>query len=120
MIVFLAVFGCIFVAGVLVFLRAYGDRKRAIDRLRGMADDTAPSSEVKPGLMESMRTFLPKLAAELFPDRRSQLAPLKKQMLQAGFYHPHALGIFLGAKLVLMLALPLMAAAIPYLMGVVS
>ena len=42
---------------------------------------------------------------------------MKQQLLQAGFYHLHVLGVFLGVKLALMLTLPLFAAAIPYLVG---
>ena len=120
MIVFLVVFGCIFAVGVLLFLRAYGDRKRAINRLREMSDEAPAPGEVAPGLFESLRTFLPKVSAKLFPDKESQLTPLKRQLMQAGFYHPHALGIFLSAKLTLMLMLPVFAAVIPYLVGALT
>jgi tight adherence protein C len=120
MLVFLASFGCIFAAGLFTFVRAYGDRKRAINRLRAMAEDTAPPSESEAGLAQALRTFLPHLGAKLFPDKESQLASVKQRLRQAGFYHPHALGIFLGVKLALMLGLPLFAAAIPYLAGSLS
>jgi len=120
MIVFLVVFGGIFAIGVLLFLRAYGDRKRAINRLRAMSDDAPPAGELEPGLWESLRMLLPRLSAKLFPDKESQLTPLKQQLLQAGFYHPHALGIFLSFKLILMLVLPLVAAAVPYLAGALT
>jgi tight adherence protein C len=119
MMVFLTVFCAIFAAGVLMFVRAYGDRKRAIDRLRAMADDS-PSSDIGPGLGTSLRTFLPRLGAGLLPSKESQLASVKQQLLQAGFYHPHALVIFLGVKLSLMLSLPVIVAAIPYLIGAMS
>ncbi len=120
MLVYLAVFSSIFAAGLLVFLRAYGDRKRAIDRLREIADNTPQSSQKKVSFGEGLRTFLPALAAKLFSDKETQLAPLKQQMLHAGFYHPQTLGVFLGVKLVLMLVLPLMAAAVPYAVGSLS
>ncbi len=120
MMVFLAVFGCIFAVGLLVFLRAYGDRKRAIDRLRALGDNAGSPGETKPPFSETLRTILPQWGAKLFPDRESQLAPVKKQLVQAGFYRPHALGIFLGVKLALMLGLPLLAAAVPYLAGSLS
>jgi tight adherence protein C len=120
--VFLAVFAVIFSLGVLIFLRAYGDKKKAIDRLRAMGDDAPPPLpvETKSKPMDAMPAFLPRLASKLFMDKETQLAPVKAQLLQAGFYHPNALGIFLGFKLGLMLALPVLAAAIPYAMGVVS
>jgi tight adherence protein C len=120
MIVFLAVFGGIFAIGVVLFLRAYGDRKRAINRLREISEDAPAPAAAERGWFASLRTLLPKLSARLFPDKESRMTPLKQQLLQAGFYHPHALGIFLSAKLTLMLVLPLVAAAIPYLTGVLT
>jgi tight adherence protein C len=120
MLAFLAVFAVIFTVGLLVFLRAYGDRKRAIDRLRSIGDDSALPAEARPRLGEMLRTFLPHLGTRLFRDKEGGMAPLKRQLLQAGYYHQQALGMFLGVKLALMLGLPLVAAAAPYLAGGVS
>ena len=118
MAVFLAVSACIFAIGRIVFMRAYGDKKIAIDRLRGMADENGVSSEPAPTV--AIRTPVFQFAAKLFPDRESQLGHIKQHLVQAGFYQAHALGIFLGVKLALMLALPLLAAAIPFLAGSLS
>jgi tight adherence protein C len=119
MVVFLGVFSAIFALSVLVFVRAYGDRKRAIDRLRAMADD-APPSEIGPGLGASLRNLLPRLGGSLLPGNEGRLSSTKKNLLQAGFYHPNALSIILGVKLALMVMLPVLAAAIPYFIGVLS
>jgi tight adherence protein C len=119
MMVFLAVFGVIFAIGVLVFLRAYGDRKKAIDRLRSISDDTPAPTENKPQ-PRALAAFFTRLGAKLFADKESQLGPVKQQLLQAGYYAPQTLSLFLGVKLALMLGLPLLAAAIPYLVGAVS
>ena len=78
MMVFLAVFAVIFTIGVFVFLRAYGDKKRAINRLRAMSDDAAPPVvEPKTKPIEAMPAFLPRLASKLFADKQTQLAPVR-------------------------------------------
>jgi tight adherence protein C len=120
MLVYLGVFGSIFAAGMLIFVRAYGDRRRSIDRLREMADDSPQSSVAKESFGDALQSFLPSVAAKLFPDRESQLAPLKQQLLEAGYYQRQALGVFLVVKLILMLTLPLIAAVVPYLSGAIS
>ncbi len=120
MIVFLAVFGAIYAVGLVVFLRAYGERRRAIQRLRALADDNVMPLEETPGLWESLRTTLPKLGTLLFPNKENRLDPLKKKLLFAGYYRPNTAGVYLGTKMALMVALPFFAAAIPYAMGNLS
>ena len=85
-----------------------------------MADDTPRASESKASLGETIRQILTGVSAKIFPAKENQLAPLKQQLLHAGFYHPQSLGVFLGGKLVLMLVLPLIAAALPYAAGSIS
>jgi tight adherence protein C len=114
--VFLMVFAGIYVVGLVIFLKVYKDRKRAISRVRALAENDPPAAQ-KPGTLERARSILPHFGAWLFPDQESGQTSLKKQLLQAGFYRRNALGIFLGTKLMLMLVLPLLASAVPYVMG---
>jgi tight adherence protein C len=121
MVVFLTVFLGTCAVGFAVFLRAYGDRKRALTRLRNLAvEDSATADQAQASVKQLVRTTLPKLGNLLFSNKQDRLAPLKRRLLQAGFYGPNFLGIFLGTKLVLMLVLPLLAATIPYLLGNLS
>jgi tight adherence protein C len=114
--VFLTVFGSIYVVGFVIFLRVYGDRKRAIGRLRALAENDPPAAE-KSGVPEGARSILPELGASFFPNIESGHDALKKRLLEAGFYRRNALEIFLGAKLTLMLVLPVLASAVLYLLG---
>jgi tight adherence protein C len=115
MLVFLGVFAVIYAVGLVVYLRAYGERRRAIDRLRSIADD-GPDPAGKPGLGETMQAALPKFGALLFPDKEKGQDALKKKLLFAGLYRPNAHGVFLGVKMALMLVLPLFV-VVPYLLG---
>jgi tight adherence protein C len=117
MTVFLLVFVVTGGVGFVLFLRAYGDRKRAISRLRNLADGAAPPASEKSSVGDLARTALPKIGTLLLPNKEDRLATLKQKLLQAGYYSPHALGIYLGVKLVLMLVLPMATAALPYLLG---
>lgn len=115
MLVFLGVFAAIYFVGLIVFLRAYGERRRAINRLRAMADDNAASAD-SAGIGATMQTTLPKLGVLLFPDKDKGQAALKQKLLFAGLYSPNARGVFLGVKMALMFSLPWFA-VVPYVMG---
>src|SRR5579859_5780626 len=87
MLVFLAVFLIISAVGFVVFLRAYGDRKRALKRLRNLAGDDEPTTDQpQTSVNQLVRAALPKLGSLLFPNKQDRLAPLKRRLLQAGFY----------------------------------
>jgi tight adherence protein C len=115
---FLAVFAATYGVGIAMFLRAYGDRRRALARLRDMAVDEAPAARA-PARPDVWQRVLPRLGDWLLP-RQSHTAALRDRLWQAGCYRPNAAGIFLGTKLILMLLLPLLAAAIPFLLGELS
>jgi tight adherence protein C len=119
MLVFIAVFGVINVIGLIVYLRVYRDRRRAVNRLRALAEDKPPAVE-EAGFGDLLRTALTKLGAYLFPDKEHANAPLRAKLLQAGYYRPNTAGVFLGVKLALMVILPLFTAAIPYALGGLS
>jgi tight adherence protein C len=119
MFVFLLVFAGISGVGAFAYRRLAGDRRRALARLRTLsADDPAPAD--KQSIGELARTTLPKIGAVLLPKRREAAAHLQRRLLQAGFYHSHALRVFLGMKLVLMMLLPCVAGLVPYGLGAVT
>src|ERR1700677_3036597 len=109
--VFLAVFFATYGVGIALFLRTFGNRKRALHRLRHLAE-SAPSPAADTWFDRLTRTNFPKFGNLLFP-KEGHLAELRKRMVQAGFYRPKAAEIFLGVKLALMVVLPLLAAAVP-------
>jgi tight adherence protein C len=114
--VFLTVFASIYVVGFVIFLRVYGDRKRAIGRVRALAENDPPAAD-KPGALDEARSILPGFGASFFPNIESRHDSLKKRLLEAGFYRRNALETFLGAKLTLMLVLPVLSCAVLYLLG---
>ncbi len=115
MLVFLGVFAGIYLVGLVVFLRAYGERRRAINRLRAMADN-APDGAPEAGMGESLQAGLSTFGGLLFP-KESGMARLQKKLLYAGYYRRNAAGVFLGIKMTLMIILPVIAAGVPYAMG---
>jgi tight adherence protein C len=119
MTVFLAVFVASGVAGYLIFVRPHGDRRRAVARLRSLADDDKPTAE-KNGLGDLMRSALPRLGRLLLPREENRVAHRKRELMQAGFYGPNALRHFMGAQFVLMVLLPVVAVALPYSLGLLT
>jgi tight adherence protein C len=118
MAVFLAVFVGTIALGALVLYYYYGDHRRTLARLRGLAldrpgSDTASVSEI------ALQT-LPRVGTLVLPTNREQLNQLKTRLTQAGIYGPNSLSVFLGAQLLLTLVLPLAAGLFPYLLGLLS
>src|SRR5439155_25840972 len=119
MLVFLGVFGVISGLGLVAYWRLSSDRRRALSRLRNLSADDPPPLD-RPSMRDLARSTLPKLRAVVLPKRKETAEKLPKQLLQAGFYNPNALRVFLGMKLVLMLILPVVAAIVPYALGALS
>jgi tight adherence protein C len=121
MTVFLVVFGLISLIGFVVFVRSYGDRRRALQRLQELAEgevaSAAPTGAASRSVGEMAWSLLPKLGRLLLPHDEDRLANRKNQLLQAGFYGRHALRVFSGIQFVLMLALPTGAVLVPYGLG---
>jgi tight adherence protein C len=119
---FLAVFGSICVAGFVVFVRASGNRRRALERLRNLGDDEAqPQAAVARADMRSLAwSALLKLGRLMAPKEEERQASRKKLLYQAGIYGPQALRIFAGAQFTLLIGLPLMTIALPYALGLLS
>jgi len=119
MTVFLLVFGATGLLGFVLFVRAYGDRRRAVQRLRDLSEPSLPAQETK-NLVDLATSMLPKLGRLLLPREEGGLAGRKQYLIQAGFYSPNSLRNFLGVTFVLMLALPAICVLIPYGLGLIS
>jgi len=119
MCVFLAVFLGTTGGGSLIVYWLYGDNRRALARLRGLAPANKVGGEAG-GVGEMARSALPKVGALVLPGNAEQLARLKARLTQAGIYGPNAVSIFLGAQVVLTFVLPLTAAVTPYCLGLLE
>jgi tight adherence protein C len=114
---FLLVFSGTCLLGFVLFVRSYGDRRRAVERLRDLADGEMPAPTEKSSLAELAWSTLPKLGTLLLPREESGLAHRKQQLLQAGFFSSNALRNFMGVTVVLMLIFPVVFVLIPYALG---
>ncbi|MCI0643085.1 MAG: type II secretion system F family protein [Gemmataceae bacterium] len=117
MLVFLLVFGAVLGISVLVFVWLFTDRRRTVARLRALSDDNAPVEQEKPA---KIAAALPKAGNLIMPTKASQVSFWRQRLAQAGYYGPHALAIFLGVKLVLLLVLPLAGVLVPWTLGWLS
>jgi tight adherence protein C len=118
MAVFLAVFFSITGLAMWLLLRLDGDRQRELSRLRDLyvPGEDRPST----GVGTLALTALPKAGAILLPGAEGPRAQLQARLNRAGLYNPLALRAFLGAKLLLMAGLPLLAAGVPSALGLLS
>jgi tight adherence protein C len=119
MVVFLVVFLIAALVGRSVLIRLYGDQRRALARLRDLApaEKTAPE---RPRALEVALSALPAVGAMVAPGDAKVVARLKDRLTQAGVYGPNAVMILLGAQILLMVLLPLMAAGLPLALGLLS
>jgi tight adherence protein C len=119
MLVFFAVFVLTACCGGLFLAGLYGDQRRAVARLRGMAEDGAGATGLGRG-GKMARAALPLIGDLILPSNAEQLAFLKTRLTRAGVYGPNAVKIFLGIKVLLALVLPLTAGVLPLLLGLVG
>jgi tight adherence protein C len=119
MLVFLAVFLAVCGLSFVLFVGAPRDQRRAVSRLKQLAAETESLVEHKPRPTPLIET-LPKIGRLLMPRKEGRLDQLKKQLLQAGYYSPAAPRVFLGSKVVFMLALPMFFAVVPALVGLLA
>jgi tight adherence protein C len=113
MMVFLAVFLGMCGLALLVSYFVNADARRASARLKQLPM-AADELVAKPSLTMSA---LPMVGALLAPDQGIQREKLRMRLLQAGYYRPQALHVFLGAKVVLAMVLPLMALWLIFMFG---
>jgi tight adherence protein C len=113
MLVFLGVFA-VAVGGWALWSFWRRDHDRAVARLRDLGESQAQTpGDEKP----RQAGALPMAGRLLMPKEDKQNAQWKGKLIQAGLYHPNALPIFLGVKLILLVVLPLLLAGVPALAG---
>jgi tight adherence protein C len=118
MAVFLGIFLGILAVYFSFFRNFFRPQQRAIARLKSLAGK-APDAEGN--FADWLRSTLPKIGTVIMPKEEDhRLLELKANFLRAGIYNPKAMRIYLGAKLVLMLVLPIPFAVAPYGLGLVS
>ena len=121
MTVFLAVFGCICLGGFVLFVRSYGSRRRALQRLRALGEEEEQPQAAEKAKATDIRsvlwTGLLKFGRLVAPKEEERQANRKKLLYEAGFYGPHGLRVFAGVQFALLIALPLLVVALPYAPG---
>lgn len=101
------------------FGNLFRGQRRAIARLRNLSSNK--QEEQTTSTVEFFRGMLRKIGNNLVPqeeDRR--VAELKADLLRAGIYGSSTLRIYMGAKLLLMVALPIPFGVVPYALGMIS
>jgi len=114
MIVFLGVFLGICCAGVLLALWGYRDHFRAVSRLRSLGSEGQNEAEQE---AKEAGAALPRLGQWLMPRETDRINRWRGRLVQAGLYHPRALSVFLGIKMVLLLGLPVLFSVLPVVLG---
>jgi tight adherence protein C len=122
---FVVVFGCICALGFVLFVRSYGDRRRALERLRDLAEEKgdgvgAAAAPPTSSLGELAWSALHNFGRLLSPRDGEHHADRKKQLLQAGFYGRNALRLYSGIQFVLLLVTPVVFVLVPYALGLLS
>jgi tight adherence protein C len=92
-------------AGFAAFLRAYGDRRQGIVRLRGLARENASSADEDgaPRAAHLLLSAIPKLGQLLLGGREERAAGLKTRLLHAGYSSDAALRLYVGGQVLLAL-----------------
>jgi tight adherence protein C len=103
---------------MLLWLLFSGRKSRAdarVDDLLGQGRGAAAPASVT----QAVRTALPRLGTALLPANTDERSRLQTRLVHAGFYSRLALGIFLGAKVLLMFV-PLILAGMAVVAGLVD
>jgi tight adherence protein C len=101
---FLLVFAACAVVGYWAFLRGSGGRRKAVSRLRGLAERPLPAPTPPPTGAGFWRAGL-ELIARAGSTKTARVEELRKKCLNAGFFHPRTPMVFVGAQLLLILTL---------------
>src|SRR5438046_1924173 len=117
MIAFGLVFGLVWSVGFIIFLRVYGDKRRALSRLRDLSAKSPPALSEAPRKRDLADKSLPLIGALFLPKEATQLEHIREFLSHAGIFHPHGPHLYLGATWLLMLLLSLGAAVVALLLG---
>ncbi|HYV39494.1 MAG TPA: hypothetical protein VE988_27640, partial [Gemmataceae bacterium] len=116
MLVFVIVFLVTWSLGFAIFLRSYGDKRRALARIRDLSAEKTNSADTStPKKWNASK--LPAIPSLFLPKEEERLAQIRALFVQAGIYHAHAPALFVGAKWLLMLILPAIALGFLFVMG---
>jgi tight adherence protein C len=119
MLVFLLVFFAVCGFSVALFNWASKDQRRAVTRLRQLSAEQGGALSARPPALPLDAALL-KIGRLLLPRSEGRRDSLKQELIRAGFYSAAATRIFVGAKALLMLVLPLVCAGIPAALGVLA
>lgn len=103
----LIVMACMMVASAIGLAVLFLNRDRAVTtRLRELAEADKPAAPITNAgaLTRAVRKALPKMAQPLIPEEGVERTKLQMRLILAGFYNPQAMPIFLGVKMLLMIA----------------
>jgi tight adherence protein C len=117
--VFISVSLAVGLAGFLAFLRAYGDRRQGIARLRGLVNEnTGSTAEAgKRRTADLVMSALPKIGAILLGGREERAAGLKKRLLHAGYSPQAAVRLYVGVQVLLAVVFLAIGLVVPYASG---
>jgi tight adherence protein C len=109
----IAFFMAVSLAGV-VGLYLSGRNRRLKSRLLDLSDaaPTGDKRESASAIAAAVKRALPKVGQSLMPEDEGDRSKLKARLVYAGLYSPQALVIFLGVKMVLMVAPVLIGLAV--------
>jgi len=96
----LVVFGGTSLLIVLLSLRSHREKTRTQARLRGLGAETPPAKDWH-GLGQRLVSGLPLLGTALLPKQEAERSQLRNRLIQAGFYNPQTVLVFVGAKMLL-------------------
>lgn len=115
MLIFLLVFLATGGAGLLLFFKLERDRRRGIDRLRGLANPAPPPRSEANLLSAALRW--PARVGEFLQRGEERRARLRERLARAGLYRPVYPALVLGVRVLLAALLPLLLGLAPYLLG---
>lgn len=83
-----------------------GRNRRLEVRLQGLSSDGQPVAKAEPSgpIAAAVKRALPKMGQTLVPDTDAERSKLRNRLILAGLYKPQAMAIFLGVKMLLMVA----------------
>jgi tight adherence protein C len=87
---------------LLISLLVGGSRSRLDDRLGELSGKEAPREA--DSVKQLARTALPKMGAKLVPEDEESRTRLQARLVQAGYYSRQAMVLFLGVKMLMMVA----------------
>jgi tight adherence protein C len=103
---------------LLVFMLVSGRRNRLDKRLDDLANKGNVQDADQDAVLQLARTALPKMGAAFVPEDEDKRTKLQARLIQAGLYQRQAMVLFLGVKVLLMVA-PTCLGIVAYLLGLI-